>query len=321
MGIGEIIVIVIVGIVIYAVFSMRKKPAGPDSRTSNKSSTGDGFSDSSSHGRDYSDSGSSFRDSAGTDPFGSANSNPQNNGPKRKPGYAKWVGGGLGWVFGGPIGAILGVALGSVFDGMSTSKYTYQGTPRGDFAMSLLVLSAAVMKADKKIVRSELDFVSNFFVNQFGSEEGTRLIVMLREILKQDINVQEVSVQVGQFTDYPVKLQLVNYLFGIAIADGLYHPEEVDLIATIAGYMGVSSSDFTSIKAMFVKSTGWAYDVLEISSDATDEDVKKAYREMAKKHHPDKVAHLGDDIKKSATEKFQKVSAAYEEIKKQRGMK
>ena len=186
--------------------------------------------------------------------------------------------------------------------------------------MSLLVLSAAVMKADQKIVKSELEFVRNFFVRQFGEEEGSRLIKMLQEILKQDINVQEISVQVGQYTDYAVKLQLVNYLFGIAASDGLYHPDEVDLISTIAGYMGVSSGDFSSIKAMFVKSTGWAYDVLEITSGATDDEVKRAYRDMAKKHHPDKVSHLGDDIRKSATEKFQKVSAAYEEIKKQRGL-
>lgn len=310
MGIGEIIVIVIVGIVLYSVFSMRKKPGDPGHRAPGNGTSGSGSSANGSYGEGY----------AGNNSSGSGFGNSQKNGPQRKSGYAKWLGGGLGWVFGGPIGAILGVALGSMFDGMNSSKYAYQGTARGDFAMSLLVLSAAVMKADQKIFKSELEFVRNFFVLQFGNEEGGRLIKMLQEILKQDINVQEVSVQVGQFTDYPVKLQLVNYLFGIAASDGLYHPDEVDMIGTIAGYMGVSSADFSSIKAMFVKSTGWAYDVLEISSGATDDEVKKAYREMAKKHHPDKVSHLGEDIKKSATEKFQKVSTAYEEIKKQRGM-
>ncbi|MCX6306352.1 MAG: TerB family tellurite resistance protein [Bacteroidetes bacterium] len=272
---------------------MRKKPAGTDSAQNGQAS-------------------------AGKDP-GSGAGNPVNNGTTRKPGYAKWVGGGLGWVFGGPIGAILGVALGSMFDGVNSSQSSYRGTQRGDFAMSLLVLSAAVMKADQKIVRAELEFVRNFFISQFGEEEGNRLIRMLQEILKQDINIQEVSVQVGQFTDYAVKLQLVNYLFGIAAADGLYHPDEVDMISTIAGYMGVSAADFNSTKAMYVKNAGWAYDVLEITSAATDDEVKKAYRDMAKKHHPDKVAHLGDDIRKSATEKFQKISAAYDEIKKQRG--
>ena len=297
MGIGEIIVVVIVGIVIYSVFSMRKKPGDTGSRPDRQNSSG-------------SESGSA----------GSGANNPMNSATQRKSGYAKWVGGGLGWVFGGPIGAILGVALGSMFDGMKSGQNEYRGTQRGDFAMSLLVLSAAVMKADQKIVKSELEFVRNFFVRQFGEEEGSRLIKMLQEILKQDINVQEISVQVGQYTDYAVKLQLVNYLFGIAASDGFYHPDEVDLISTIAGYMGVSSGDFSSIKAMFVKNTGWAYDVLEITLGASNDEVKRAYREMAKKHHPDKVSHLGDDVRKSATEKFQKVNAAYEEIKKQRGL-
>lgn len=296
MGLGEILAVVIVGVVIYALFSMRKKPAEPAGGSGNA------------------------QDGNGPEPTGS---NGAAGAGSSRPGrgYAKWVGGGLGWVFGGPIGAILGVALGSMYDSASPDQNAYRGTPRGDFAMSLLVLSAAVMKADQKIVRSELDYVRGFFNNQFGPDEGNRLIRMLQEILKQDIQVEEVSRQVGQYTDYPVRLQLINYLFGIAAADNHYHPDEVNVIEVIAAGMGVSGSDFTSIRAMFIKSVSWAYDVLEITSSASDDEVKKAYREMAKKHHPDKVAHLGEDIRRSATEKFQKVSAAYEEIKKQRGMK
>lgn len=291
MGIGEIIILIIVGVVLFAVFSMRKKqPLKNADQNSNP----------------------------GSSP-GQQDTRYQRSG--RGGGYGKWIGGGLGWVFGGPIGVILGLALGSMFDGMNKGKFTGQETPRGDFTMSLLVLSAVVMKADKRIVRSELDFVRNFFISQFGEEEGSRQILMLREILKQEINVQEVSRQVGQYMDYPVRLQLMHYLFGIAAADGNYHPDEVDMIETIAGFMGIYAADFASLKAMFVKSAGWAYDVLEITSSATNEEVKKAYREMAKKHHPDKVSTLGEDVKRAATEKFQKIGAAYEEIKKQRGLK
>jgi DnaJ like chaperone protein len=203
---------------------------------------------------------------------------------------------------------------------MNSGTVSYRGTPRGDFAMSLLVLSAAVMKADQKVAKAELDYVRDFFTRQFGEEEGSRLVLMLRELLKQDINVREVSIQVGQYTDYALKLQLLHYLFGIAAADGQYHPDEVAMIDSISGYMGISHGDFISAKAMFVKDINWAYDILEITSSATDDEVKKAYREMAKKHHPDKVSHLGEDIKRSATEKFQKISAAYEDIKKQRGI-
>ena len=246
------------------------------------------------------------------------NSDPDSqNGPHQKTGYGKWIGGGLGWAFGGPIGAILGFAMGSMFDG---SKGYYKGTARGDFAMSLLVLSAAVMKADGKVVKSELEFVKNFFLQQFGIEETERLILMLKEILKQEINIREVSVQIGQAMEYPSKLQMLHYLFGIAAADGQYHESEVDVIGRISGFMGISAADFASIRAMFVKNINNAYDILEIIPEATNEEVKKAYRRLAIEYHPDKVAHLGEDIRKSATEKFQTLNAAYEQIKKQRGM-
>jgi len=300
MDIVTIIVVVIAGIFIYAVVTMFRRSS-------------EGTADGGRKTGETADGGRRTGETADGHYEGYGQSQPRKK-------YAKWIGGGLGFAFGGPIGALLGIALGSMFDGMGGSRDLYRGTPRGDFAMSLLVLSAAVMKADQKVVRAELDYVRSFFLRQFGEQEGTQLMLMLREILKQDINIPEVSLQVGQYMDYSSRLQLLHYLFGIASADGSYHPVEVSVIEQISGYMGISSSDFLSVKAMFVKNPAWAYDVLEITKDATNDEVKKAYRELAKKHHPDKVGHLGEDIRKSATEKFQKINAAYEEIKKQRGM-
>jgi len=234
--------------------------------------------------------------------------------------YGKWIGGGLGWAFGGPIGAILGFAMGSVLDGVTIQKAYYQGTARGDFAMSLLVLSAAVMKADGKVVKSELEYVRNFFLTQFGVEETNRLIPILREVLNQEINVADVGTQIGRSMDYASRLQLLHYLFGIAISDKQFDAAEERVLEAIAMNMRVDTSDFASIKAMFVKNINNAYDILELTPGATNEEVKKAYRRLAIQYHPDKVAHLGEDIKKAATEKFQTLNAAYEEIKKQRGM-
>ena len=234
--------------------------------------------------------------------------------------YGKWIGGGLGWAFGGPIGAILGFSLGSMFDNSKIEANIYQGTARGDFAMSLLVLAAAVMKADGKVVKAELEYVRQFFFQQFGLAETERLILMLREILKQEINVKEVSEQISQCMDYPSRLQMLHFLFGISSADGQFDTSEIRVIEEISGFMGINDSDFTSIRAMFVKNVNSAYDILEITPDATNEEVKKAYRRLAVEYHPDKVSHLGEDIRKSATEKFQTLNAAYEEIKKQRGL-
>lgn len=234
--------------------------------------------------------------------------------------YSRWIGGGLGWAFGGPLGAIIGFALGSLFSNNSDSEqYIGATSQQRDFNVSLLVLSAAVMKADGSVKKSELDYVKRFFLTNFGQERAEKYILMLREILKQDIHVHEVSQQIGRFMNYSSKLQLLHYLFGIASADGSTHETEIDIISIIAKYMGISSSDFQSIKAMFIKDVDSAYKILGIDPNATDDEVKKAYREMAKKYHPDKVAYLGEEVRKSAEQKLQEVNEAYEKIKKQRG--
>ena len=233
----------------------------------------------------------------------------------------------LGFVFGfyalGPIGGILGAALGSFLGGGYTRSDTaFLGdTPKQkDFSSSLLVLSAAVMKADGNVKKSELDYVKHFFLSNFGQEQAEKYILTLREILKQDIQIAEVSQQIGRYMDYSSRLQLLHYLFGIASADGQVHENEVNVIESISRYMGVYTSDFESIKAMFVKQVDDAYTILGIDPSASDDDVKKAYREMAKKNHPDKVAYLGEDVRKAAEKKFQEINDAYDKIKKQRGM-
>jgi DnaJ like chaperone protein len=241
--------------------------------------------------------------------------------PRRKAKYGKWVGGGLGWALGGPIGGILGFIFGSMYDGMQSGTYEYKTTQRGDFSVSLLILAAAVMKADGKVMKSELNYVKIFFERQFGTIEAQRNIGLLQEILKQDINLQEVCGQIKNYMDYSSRLQLIHFLFGISRADGKFHPREVEVIEQIGRYISITLQDFASIKAMFIKDTTSAYKILEVDSSASDEEIKKAYRKMAVKYHPDKVAHLGEDVQKAAKEKFQKLNEAYEQVKNERGLK
>jgi len=263
--------------------------------------------------------------------FSNKSKNPnQINEPKKATGgtnYGKWVGGGLGWAFGGPIGALVGFMFGGMFDGdrgTSQGGQPYQqgtATQSGDFSMSLLVLSAAVMKADGIIKKSELEYVRQFFKTNFGDTKAQQLMLMLRELLKKDINIQEISVQISQYMDYSSRLQLLHYLFGIAQSDGHIDDNEINVINTIARFLRLSTADFQSVKAMFVKDTQSAYKILEITSTASDEEVKKAYKKMAIKYHPDKVSHLGEDVQKAAEDKFQVLNAAYDEIKKRRGLR
>jgi DnaJ like chaperone protein len=237
--------------------------------------------------------------------------------------FGKWLGGGLGWAFGGPIGAIIGFALGSVLDDTKVvvNNGNFQNSTQiGDFSASLLVLAAAVMKADGAVLKSELDYVKKFFIKNFGVEHTQEQMLVFRELLKKDIPVKEICMQIRSNMEHAARLQLVHFLFGVSSADGAVHQKEVDVIAEIAAHLGVNTPDFNSLKAMFFKDSESDYKILEITKSASDEEIKKAYRKMAVKFHPDKVSHLGEDIQKDAKEKFQKVLAAYENIKKTRGI-
>jgi DnaJ like chaperone protein len=238
--------------------------------------------------------------------------------------FGKWLGGGLGFVMGGPIGGLLGFIVGSVIDSttVTTTEYSSkpQKTAKGDFGMSLLVLVAAVMKADGAVVKSELDYVKQFFVRQFGKESAKEAILLLKDILKQDIMVRDICVQISKNMDYSSRLQLLHLLFNVSLADGRINKAEIDLIEKMSGALGISSGDFISIRNMFIPETDSSYKILEIEPSATNEEIKKAYRKMAMKYHPDKVSHLGDDFRKTADEKFNKVNEAYEKIKKERNL-
>lgn len=250
--------------------------------------------------------------------------------------FTKWITGGLGFVLGGPIGGLIGFAIGSLLDGsvevVNYGEYQehqqrggnpYWRTAEGDFKMSLLVLIACVMNADGRPQKKELDVVKRFLLANFGEEGALEALQILKKLLKQPIDDVQVARQINQYMNYSGKLELVHLLFEIAFADGVENPYEIQVIQRIAWNLGVSTVDFNSLKAPYTrtKDINWAYTTLGIKPSATDSEIKKAYREMAKKYHPDTVANLGEDIKKKATEKFRAVNEAYEELKRQRGFK
>lgn len=248
-------------------------------------------------------------------------------------GFGKWIGGVLGWVTLGPIGALLGFWLGSAVDGMMdrSREYTDNGSAgrratysaneqRNSFLVSLLVLSAAVIKADGKTLQSELDYVKDFVRKNFGDAAVQEAMQMLDQLTRQDVNIYSVGPQIAQYMNYSQRLQLFHYLVSLARSDNRVTQEEIDVLGAIASAIGLSSADTDSIMSMFKNDLESAYRVLEIASSATDDEVRKAYKRMALKYHPDKVSTLGEDVQKAAEEKFKNVQEAYEKIKKSRGM-
>jgi DnaJ like chaperone protein len=226
----------------------------------------------------------------------------------------KWLFGGLGWALGGPLGAIMGYAIGS----MSTQKNTT--TTRGDFSASMLVLFAAVMKADDELKKSELDFIKKFFVDNFGNQHAQQTMHIFKNILNQEINLAEVCSQINSNMDQASKSQLIHILFSLSKADNDIHKSEVDIINRISNLIGLTEKDYKSIKAMFIPNTKADYQMLGITKSVTDQEIKIAYRKMAKQYHPDKVAHLGEDFTSFAENKFKSINDAYQKIKKERNL-
>lgn len=268
---------------------------------------------------------------------------------------ARWIGGVLGWTLGGPIGGLMGFVFGEFVDSITKGekdsksgdykqqykKYRHH-TTSSDFENSLLILSAAVMKADGVSLKSELTYINSFYIENYGEDKAKHYMAALQKLLDNEFDLRRVCEQIRYFMEHSLRLQILHYLFGIAKSDGYIHPEEIAVIFDISRYLGIHRRDFESVKAMFYayssnsrsdrthksyskrpssSSLQNPYVILEIPKTATDQEVKKAYRSLARKYHPDKVAHMGDKYVEKAKEKFIIVDEAYDSIKRQRGMK
>ena len=243
--------------------------------------------------------------------------------------FIKWLGAGLGFTLGGPIGSILGFALGSVIGGFSKEDIerakVYGETSRtrqsGDFEISLLLLSSIVIKADGKVDQRELSYVRNHFKKMYGEERANNAFKLFKSFIKTNkVSTRQISEQIRRNLTHASRLQLIHFLFGIAKSDGAVNEAEVNSIKIIAGYLYINQYDFESIKAMFYDSSDSSYRILEIEKTATNDELKKAYRKMVKKYHPDKLQHLGEEHVKGAEEKFKQVQKAYEQIQSERGL-
>lgn len=240
----------------------------------------------------------------------------------------KWILALLGYMFFRFPGAILGFIIGTLIDNWSGSSKGFQtvfsdrGTSSvtpGDFELNLLSLASLVIKADGNVSQTELDYVRAYFVQAYGKERANATFRTFNEVIKsREISAQRIGLYLQQRTRYEVRLQIIHFLFSIAKADGTVSQAELNQLYEISGFLNLMKRDFESIKAMFFKSADNAYKILEIEKSATDAEVKKAFRTMAKKYHPDKLQHMDEAYRKGAEEKFRKVQEAYEHIQKER---
>ena len=274
--------------------------------------------------------------------------------------FGKWIGGYLGFMIAGPLGALAGVVLGALFDGLvgsfssggeyigddsswgsrndSSYRQTYGNAQqvnmgdRNSFLFSILVLISYIARADQKVMHSEMEMIRQFLRQNFGEGAVTQGEQILRKLFDQQKQMGDASFrnaviqscqQISMNLSYSQRLQMLSFLAQVARADGIVDPREVNALREVARALGLSDREVDSMLNLSDGSTNLeaAYKVLEISPNATDDEVRKGYKKLALKHHPDRVATLGEDVKRAAEKKFQEINAAKDLIYKARGMK
>ncbi len=249
-----------------------------------------------------------------------------------------WIGGFLGWIVLGPLGGLIGALIGSTFgsdeEGGSAGLFSNGGKEaaegnRNSFLMSMLLLASYIIKADGRIMHSEMELMRQWLRSNFGEvavQQGEQILRRLFEASKKQgdeqyrRNIQDACLQISMNMEYSERLQLLNFMVMIAQADGYVDPSEVVALKEVASWMQMPESEIDSMLNLEKDDLESAYRVLGVSPDATDDDLRRAYRRLALEHHPDRVAALGDDVRHAAEKKFQEINAAKERIWKARGL-
>ena len=258
--------------------------------------------------------------------------------------YAKWIGGFLGLLNGGILGALAGFAIGAIIDSFSddNAPVTTDGDALGSgagnmqqegerngFLFSLLVLSAHIIKADGRIMHSEMELMRKFLRNNFGEVavgQGEQILLRLFDYHKRNGNdlwqaqIRQACDEMARVMPQEQRLQLMSFLCEVAKADGHVDGTEINSLRQVAVGLQLDARVIDQMLSLGGTTLDDAYKVLGLTPQATDEEVRKAYRKMALQYHPDRVATLGEDVREAAKRKFQEINDAKERIYKARNL-
>ncbi len=250
----------------------------------------------------------------------------------------------MGMLMGGPVGAVIGGAIGHLFVDSQVGAVAESQRPSGSgrpvrepgftnqeqkqavFFASTFAMLGKMAKADGKVTQVEIKIVEGFMRDHLRLDKQARMFAInIFNRAKDD--AYPYSQYASEFArhfqnDQNMRMVLFEILFQVAAADGTVHHAEEHLLEETVRYLNIPHHLFEELKARLAPSADPAYVVLGLTPEATDAEVKKAYRAKVMEFHPDKIVSKGlpEEFLKFAEEKFKEVNEAYETIKKSRGL-
>ena len=233
--------------------------------------------------------------------------------------WGSLIGGMIGFSLGGPFGMLLGSLIGGKISRAKGSINNSFAQPQQIFALSLIVLSAKLSKADGqvskeeliavkdklKIPENELDQVGKIFNKAKNESTGYEPYAQqIAEIYRGNLNVLE---------------EVVNILFYIAEADGNISKSEMNMIQDIAKIFGLNENQFNSLKESRKSSDKLnPYIVLESNPNDDLSDIRKKYIKLSKEHHPDLLLSKGvpNEVIEESKKKMRAINSAWDQIQK-----
>jgi DnaJ like chaperone protein len=233
--------------------------------------------------------------------------------------YRKWVGAGLGWVVtGSPIGAVVGFGAGSLLDSDKAKFVNTKNT--SDFEVNLLLLSASLIKSEKGVTFSELDFIRDFWKVHFGAENIEEKMNILNHFLQKEYEAKKACIDIHASTDFTFRVQIMHYLFDLAEADKPLSENERNCIFKLGCWMNINDVDFLAIEDARNPKSLTDFQILGVREDDSIEVIRTAYRKLILSYHPDKHQKSSAEYKKKLEMKVVELKEAYERIKKSRSM-
>jgi DnaJ like chaperone protein len=238
--------------------------------------------------------------------------------------WGKIVGGAAGLALGGPIGLLVGAVGGHFVDRMRNDSEVDPDRAKRSvgFTIAVIVLGAKMAKADGVVTEDEVTAFKEVF--KVPEDEMKNVARIFNQARQDARGFEPYAEQVaGMFQSTPEVLEeLLWCLAHIAKADGVIHPGELEFLKRVAQIFGFDDQKFERVTALQLDGEqADPYQILGVSRDASEEEIKKAHRALVVENHPDKLIAKGmpEEFVAVANERLAKINAAYDRIRKRKG--